>query len=289
MNIKKQKIVLFVLVFFLILTSCATKDSDGEYISGAARRSQKEKEFVTNVCSTTYTVQAMDRVKVKVDEEYAENRLMDLYYPPDFTFDRKLPAVIVYNGFSGIQAKNMGRHIDWAALLAAYDMIGITYEPVYKDKDFAILLNSLSSRGDELCIDSENLGLVCACGTCPEGLRKFCSDSGCAESLEAGVFLYGAMPWTDSIRRESSFLLVKTGKGLESYVKQSIDDFAVSAKGAGVDVTIINYDEGYKYFDITENPHQPWEYGINVPYTRDCDVTKEILVWLQEQLLSKPL
>ena len=289
MNIRKQKILFSVLVFFLILTSCATKDSDGEYISGAKRRSQKEKEFITNVCSTTYTVPAMDKVKVKVNEEYAENRFMDLYYPPDFSFDQKLPAVIVYNGFAGIKAKNMGRHIDWAALLAAHDMIGITYEPVYKDRDFELLLSGLSGRGDALCIDSESLGLVCACGTCPEGLRKFCCDNRYAESLDVGVFLYGAMPWNDSIRRDSSFLLVKTGKGLESYIKRSIDDFTSAAKGAGVDVTLINYDKGYKYFDITENPHQPWEYGVNVPYTCDCDVMKEILTWLQGQLLAKAL
>ena len=167
-------------------------------------------------------------------------------------------------------------------------MVGVTYDPVYADKDLGILLDHLVEDGDSLCIDGDSLALLCYCGTCPDGVREFRGkDRNYSGSLETGVFLYGTMPWTDDIRRDTSMLIVKTGMGTESSILESIDDFEQKAAAAGVDVRIIDYSQGNKYFDVTENPHKPWEYGNNVAFTADCDVMKDILAFLQEKLLKK--
>ena len=128
------------------LTACSSNSSTGEYISGAKRRSQKETEMVSGIASTIYTVPEMNLVKVKVDAEYADKKHMDIYYPPNYEFEEKLPAVIIFNGYAGLNAKNMGRHIDWAALIAAHGLIGVTYEPIYPDKDLGILLDRLGNN-----------------------------------------------------------------------------------------------------------------------------------------------
>jgi hypothetical protein len=269
----------------LIVASCAGDDSGG-YISGARRRSQKEKELVSGIASTVYTVPAMDRVLVKVNAEFGEDRYMDIYYPPDYDFSAVLPAVIIYNGFSGLRVKNMGGQIDWAALVAAHGMIGITYDPVYAEKDFAILLETLVRKSRELGIDAGRLGLVSSCGNCSNGLREFrAKESEFYNGLNTGVFLYGTVPWTDDIRTGTSMLLVKTGSGLTNEIIESMDVFVQKAPEAGIKAELINYKEGNKNFDTTEQPCNPWEYGFNKKYTSDCDVMKNILGFLQQELM----
>lgn len=286
---KRMKLNVLCYLFFCILiifSSCRSNESDNGYISGAKRRNQKEVEMLSNIASTVYTVPSMDHVKVKLNDQYDENKYMDIYYPPGFDFTEKLPAMIIFNGFAGMQAKNMGRHIDWASLIAAHGMIGVTYDPVYPDKDLGILLNNLIQHSNSLGIDSSRLGLLCYCGTCPDGLRAFRgTESEFSGSLNTGVFLYGTMPWDDSIRRDASILMVKTGKGLEANIKKSIDSFAYKAEKAGMNVQVINHESGYKYFDVTEMPHKPWEYGVNQAFTADCDVMKDILSWMQQNML----
>ena len=112
------KTFIFLLALLFILPACTNTGADSEYISGARRRSQKETELVSGIASTVYTVPGMEYVKVKVDAEYAKDKYMDLYYPPNFNFEKKLPAVVVFNGFVGLNAKNMGRMIDWERLSA---------------------------------------------------------------------------------------------------------------------------------------------------------------------------
>ena len=151
-----------------------------------------------------------------------------------------------------------------------------------------LLLADLVERADELSINSKNMGLICYCGTCPDGLKAFVGDSKVySESLNTGVFMYGSMPWDSRIRNESSMLLVKTGKGLDDYTKKSIDQFYLTALDRGMDIKLINYENGFKYFDVTETGRSSWEYGANPAFAGDCDVMKEILAWIGTKMLSE--
>lgn len=180
----------------------------------------------------------------------------------------------------------MGGQIDWAALVAAHGMIGVTYNPVYAENDLAILLETLVLQSKELGIDAGHLGLVSSCGNCSSGLREFrVKESEIYNGLNTGVFLYGTVPWTDDIRSGTSMLLVKTGTGLTDEIIKSMDEFVQKAPEAGIKTELINYKEGNKYFDTTEQPCAPWEYGINKKYTSDCDMMKNILGFLQQELL----
>ncbi len=273
--LKKEKLFGLVMISILVLQACSGDDSGTALISGAKRRSQKEKELLLNVASTVYTVPQMDLVQVKVNDRYAQDKFMDIYYPPGFSFDSKLPAVVIYNGFAGLKAKNTGRHIDWGALVAAHGMIAVTYDPTYPDKDLELLITDLVNRTDELCIQADNLGMVGYCGCCPDVLRAFIGeDCPFSDCLNTGVFLYGTMPWNDELRKDTSMLVVKPGKGLEDNIKSSISSFMEKAEDEGMDVKLIDYEEGFKYFDVTETPNKPWEYGVNQEFTADCDVMK---------------
>lgn len=280
-----------ILIVVLALSSgCAKNDQDGELISGDARRRQKDVEYVAGKATITYRVSAMNDVQVKVNDEYAEGKLMDIYYPPDFAFDEYLPVVVVVNELAGLGAKDMGRFMEWCLLLAASGMIAVTYDPVYADKDTVLLFDHLETNAEELWMDRDRMGLLCYCETCCSGLRIMeMKDHDFYDSIKAGVFLYGTMPWNEDLNPEASILMIKTGKSLADGVMRSIDEFKEAADLKGVSAEIYYHETGYKYFDITEQPQPMYLYGVHESFTADCDAILEVLRFLREKLTVPPL
>jgi hypothetical protein len=122
------------------------------------------------------------------------------------------------------------------------------------------------------------------------GLRAMeMTDSEFYSGFKAGAFLYGTMPWSEDITTGASILMVKTGKALDSLVKGSIDEFAERAGEKGMTVEVYDHEGGHKYFDITEQFHPMYEYGINPSFTADCDAVKEIVRFLRTALAVEPL
>jgi hypothetical protein len=276
----------------LLLQSCEGNSPDEKFISGAALQRQKIQEMLSGTASIVYRVPAMSEVQVRLDEEYEKDKFLDVYYPPGYDFNTQLPGVVVVNGLAGIKAKSMGRFMDWGLLLAAEGMIGITYDPVYADKDLSVLLDYLTANADELGIDKNRIGLLCYCETCCMGLRAMqMKDREFYQGLKAGAFLYGTMPWSDNISSDASILMVKTGKALDIRVKDSIEEFAETARNRGLTVEVYNHENGFKYFDITEKPLPMYEYGVNPAFTADCDAVKAVVRFLQTSLTmtSRPL
>ena len=284
---RRISFLILITVVLLLAGACSKEEVSGELISGEARQRQKNKEYLSGIGSIVYTVPEMKDVRVLVNAEYGNDRYMDVYYPPDYSFDRELPVVVVYNGFAGMNAKDMGRFIDWCLLLSASGFMAVTFDPVYPEKDYPALLDYLAVNASELGADPENLGVLCYCGTCCDGLRAFTIDERpFSEGLRTGIFLYGYMPWSEDIKKDASILMVKTGKSTEQEIKDSMDNFIAMSSAGGPYTELIDYQNGYKYFDISEIKHQPWEYGADKAFTEDCDVLKSVVDFLQSRMLK---
>ena len=151
-------------------------------------------------------------------------------------------------------------------------------------------MDYITVNADDLGIDGNRIGLLCYCETCCMGLKVMgMKDRDFYEGIKAGAFLYGTMPWSDDISSESSILMIKTGKNLDTQVKESIDEFAEKAREKGMSVAVYDHEAGFKYFDITEKPHPMYEYGTNPSFTADCDAVREIVSFLQTSLSITPL
>ena len=118
-----KKVLTILCPFILILLiGCAARPPEN-LITAADRRQQAfDSDWVV------YTLPEMDRVSV-ANITYKEGLTMDVYYPPDFSFRSRLPAVVFVN--SGIRHfggdfRDQGQQISWGQLTAASGLIAIT-------------------------------------------------------------------------------------------------------------------------------------------------------------------
>ena len=86
---------------------------------------------------------------------------MDIYYPPDFDFQRKIPAVIIVLGYPdvagkkllGSEFKNYIQLVSWCKIIAASGMAAIVYESINPEQDIITLSNYLKTNENKLKID----------------------------------------------------------------------------------------------------------------------------------------
>src|SRR5689334_20162144 len=76
-----------------------------------------------------YQIPAMGKTIIKNNIVYRNVNdtalSFDVYYPPGFTFNKKLPLVIFNNGVGSMDIPRWGIYKDWAKLVAANGMIGL--------------------------------------------------------------------------------------------------------------------------------------------------------------------
>ncbi|MBN1186685.1 MAG: hypothetical protein JXB49_30690, partial [Bacteroidales bacterium] len=97
--------------------------------------------------AVVYDLPRMTDVIIKKDIPYHDVAVsplkMDIYYPPDFDFQRKIPAVIIVLGYPdvagkkliGSDFKNNIQLVSWCKIISASGMAGILYESVNPEKD----------------------------------------------------------------------------------------------------------------------------------------------------------
>jgi dienelactone hydrolase len=230
----------------------------------------------------------MEDVIVKKDIPYvnfADSTLnMDIYYPPDFDFKKKIPAVIFIYGYteeaqrrlSGDQFRNWSWHISWCKIIAASGIAAIVYETVEPVNDLASLAKFLQSNQDKLLIDINYIGAFTCSAHTPTAISYILDSTN--SIFNCAVVYYGFLltqnfeylSQVDTIakirgfkatrladpknwRKDVPILIFRAGLDNVPYVNESIINFFNTAIDQNLPVTLENYPTGHHGFDGNDN------------------------------------
>lgn len=288
------KLIFLTLLVFLPL-SCNQKTTKQEIPSS------KQKEPVV-----LFELPSMDKVIVKKDIGYqniADSILkMDIYYPPDFEFQKKIPAIIIVYGCSnegqlkllGDQFRNWSVHISLCKIIAASGLAAIIYETVDPENDLISLTKYIHSNHDKLSIDDNNIGAFTCSSNTPVAITNILNAS--TNIFKCAVVYYGIfltkelekLPQIDSVfgfqnprlsepinwNKNVPLFIVKAGLDNDPYAFRSLLDFYNNAINQNLPVTLINYPNGQHGFDflddndttemIIKNTLDFWKFYLNV-------------------------
>lgn len=205
---------------------------------------------------------------------------MDIYYPPDFDFKRKIPAVIIVLGYPdvagkkllGSEFKNYIQLISWCKIISASGMAAIVYESVDPEKDIISLSNYLNTNEDKLTIDKNRIGALTFSAHTPTTISYILNGSD--NIFKCAVVYYGFfltsdfkyLPQIDTLsqnmgfktprlseptnwRKDVPIMVVRAGKDNVPYINQTLSSFYDKALSQDLSITLINYQNGVHGFD----------------------------------------
>lgn len=248
----------------------------------------------------------MDAVFVQRDIAYAAADdgvlSMDVYYPPDFKNDVRLPTVIFVLGYSdkgfqrllGCKQKEMASYISWSRLVAASGLAAVTYTTTEPEIDIISLTDYIRGHANQLGIDEHKIGVWACSGNVPNALSLLMKDSGfrpgCAVlnygfTLDmdgastvadtAGTYKFvnpSAGKAIDDLRPETPVLIVRAGKDENAGLNETMDSFLVGALNADIPISLINQPEAPHAFDLINDTEQ------------SCRTVRQILSFLSNHL-----
>jgi hypothetical protein len=206
-----------------------------------------------------YTLPEMDQVLLASELAYYNDLTVDIYYPPNYRFEAKLPIVILSHGFAerGEFDKDMASHIDWAKLIAASGMIAVSAQAgIAPETNSYHVLGFLAANADLLGIDLTRIGFW-ACSGQGSPVFKALGDKGLPyrDGFRAAVFLYldlrsAATPsdWPQTL----SLFVVKAG-GDNSFVNKAMDLKVSEARSSNIPTEYIELAGAPHAFDILQN------------------------------------
>jgi hypothetical protein len=288
------KLVFLTLLVFLPL-GCNQKTTKQEIPSS------KPKEPVV-----LFELPNMDKVIVKKDIVYqniADSTLkMDIYYPPNYEFQKKIPAIIIVYGCTnegqikliGNQFRNWSVHISLCKIIAASGLAAIIYETVDPENDIISLTKYIKSNHDKLSIDDDNIGAFACSSNTPVAITNILNAS--TNIFKCAVVYYGIfltkelekLPQIDSVfgfqnprlsepinwNKNVPLYIVKAGLDNDPYAFRSLLDFYNNTINQNLPVTLINYPNGQHGFDflndndttkmIIKNTLNFWKFYLNL-------------------------
>lgn len=234
--------------------------------------------------AVVYDLPRMDDVIIKKDIPYKETAgttlKMDIYYPPDFDFQRKIPAVIIVLGYPdvagkkllGSEFKNYIQLVSWCKIISASGMAAIVYESVDPEKDIISLSNYLNTNEDNLTIDKNRIGAWTCSAHTPTTISYILN--GADNIFKCAVVYYGFfltndfkyLPQIDTLsqnmgfktprlsepttwRKDVPIMVVRAGKDNVPYINQTLSSFYDKALNQDLSITLINYQNGVHGFD----------------------------------------
>jgi hypothetical protein len=203
--------------------------------------------------------------------EREERLYMDVYYPPDFNFEKKLPAVILYSDHRTMIDR--GSNISWAQLIAASGMVAITYQgTVESEQDFVDLAHYIKKKESYLAVNSRKIGVLARSA----GIVKFAGTLSTRIEdiplrIRCAVCRIGRVPEPSEFRPDFPVLILNAGQGHEGY-KESVERFAENAGKFGIDYEILDYVEGVHNFDVHQDT------------SRSKEITKQTIAFYQKEL-----
>jgi hypothetical protein len=203
----------------------------------------------------------------------------DLYTPPAFRGEQRLPVVVFINGVGYRDLKDSGQYTGWARAAACEGLAAVTYQatPNRAEDDLDTLMQYLKQHQVELSIDATNV----AWWACSDNVQRALpmAMASTRPYLRCAVFYYG-MPeqLPPVIRPDLSLCIVKAGVDSPE-LNLRIDAFALQAAAANVDMTYIVHASARHAFDVTEDSVR----------TRDIiqDTLKFMRIQLSPQLQSE--
>lgn len=248
----------------------------------------------------------MDKVIVKKDISYqniADSTLkMDIYYPPNFDFQKKIPAIIIVYGCSnegqieliGNLFRNWSVHISWCKIIATSGLAAIIYETADPENDIIALSKYIQANHEKLSIDDNNIGAFTCSSNTPVAITSILNSS--TNIFKCAVVYYGIfltkelekLPQVDSVfgfqnprlsepinwNKNVPLYIVKAGLDNDPYAFSSILSFCNNALDQNLPVTLINYPNGLHGFDflndndttrmIIKNTLDFWKFYLNL-------------------------
>jgi hypothetical protein len=253
----------------------------------------------------------MDTVAIQRDVEYCTTDsgplTMDLYYPPDVSASRPLPAVIIVAGYSDAMEprlldciyKDLGWTVSMAQLIAVSGMVAVTYTNREPARDLQALFAYLQDHGPSLRIPGPRVGVVAASGNVPTALATLMHDA--SRTPACAVFSCGYMLDSDGsmdvadaaaqwrfanpcagksisdLRHDVPLFIARAGLDQFPGVNASIDRFVRSAIDANLPVTFVNHSDGPHAFDLFHDS------------LTSREIVRQLLAFLQRHLLASEI
>ena len=231
----------------------------------------------------------MDNVIVKKDIPYIKTSdstlKMDVYYPPNFDFKSKIPAVVCVFGYTnkgqikavGKQLRKFGQYTSWCKVIAASGFAAIAYETINPENDLISLMNYINANSGNLYIDARRIGAYSCSANTPVALENILNSSNsffkCA-AIYYGIFLDkdfkylstidtlsrnmlfipSRLPESTTWKKDVPLLIVHVGKDFVPHTDESLTGFIDKAINQKVPFTLIHYATGIHGFDAyTDN------------------------------------
>lgn len=248
-------------------------------IQAQTTNQQREKGAVV------YDLPRMNDAVVKKDIPYQEiagsTLNMDIYYPPDFDFQSKIPAIIFILGYPDVAGKKLlgsefKNHVyftSWCRIIAASGMAAIVYESMNPEKDIIAISHYLRTNKDKLNIDIESIGAWTVSAHTPTAISYILD--GADNIFKCLVVYYGFfltndfkyLPQIDTLSQNMGFstprlsepsnwksdvpiMIVRAGKDNVPYINQTLASFYDKAISLDLSITLINYQNGVHGFDF---------------------------------------
>lgn len=236
-----------------------------------------------------YEVAGMNDVIVKKDIPYLKSSdsvlKMDIYYPPNFDFKQKIPAVVFVFGYTNDgqlktakhQLRTWSPYTSWCRVVAATEMAAIVYETIDPENDLKSLIQYINSNTDNLNIDVNKIGAYSCSANTPTEIAYVLNDPDCI--FKCAVVYYGIFLTTDfkyistidtlsqnmgfvtprlseptSWNRKVPIMIVHAGKDFVPHTNESLKSFIENAIVQNVPITLMVHSDGVHAFDIyTDN------------------------------------
>jgi dienelactone hydrolase len=240
----------------------------------------KPKEIVV-----AYEVAGMNDVIVKKDMPYLKSSdsalKMDIYYPPNFDFRRKIPAIVFVFGYTNEgqlktakhQLRTWSPYTSWCKVVAASGMAAVVYETINPENDLKSLTDYLKANADKFNIHDSRIGAFSCSANSPVALANILNSSNTSFKCAAiyyGIFLntdFKYLSVIDTLSKQMGFipsrlpesltwkkdvpvLIVHVGKDFVPNTDESLTLFLDEAVRQKIPFTLIHYATGIHAFDI---------------------------------------
>ncbi len=244
----------------------------------------KPKEVVV-----AYEVAGMNDVIVKKDIPYLKSSdsalKMDVYYPPMFDFNSKIPAIVFVFGYTNEgqlktakhQLRTWSPYTSWCRIVAATGMAAIVYETIEPENDLKSLIKYIISNTDKLSIDVDKIGAYSCSANTPTEMAFILNDPDCIFKCAVvyyGVFLTKGFKYISTIdtlsqnmgfvtprlsepaswNKNVPIMIVHAGKDFVPHTNESLVSFVSEAVVQNIPITLMIHPDGVHAFDInTDN------------------------------------
>jgi len=205
-----------------------------------------------------YTLPEMDKVFLASELAYFNDLTVDIYYPPNYHFEAKLPIVILSHGLKETNEfyKDGYQHIDWAKLIAASGMIAVSAQGGTEQTTNSYhVLEFLAANADVLGIDLTRIGFW-ACSAQGGPVFKALGDKELPyrDGFRAAVFIYLGLAQVDPSNwpQKLSLFVVKAGSD-RTVSGMVMDNFVSQARSSNILTEYTELAGAPHAFDIYQN------------------------------------